>query len=56
MNASIFAKDFKPRPYWWEHHEPAPLPEIALPADVPVVIVSKQAGIHDAIQYGLHGG
>jgi len=41
MPALIFASDFKPRPYWWEHHEPAPLAEIALPPAVRVVIVGE---------------
>ena len=31
--SEIFAKDFKARPFWWEAHEPKPLPEAALMAD-----------------------
>jgi hypothetical protein len=34
MNASIFHREFKPRPYWWDHHEPTALPEIGLPKQV----------------------
>ena len=56
MNASIFTKDFKPRPYWWEHHAPTALPEIELPAEAPVVIVGAgYAGLNAALELHREG-
>lgn len=56
MSASIFTKDFKPRPFWWEHYEPAALPEIPLPAEIPVVIVGAgYAGLNAAIELHREG-
>jgi glycine/D-amino acid oxidase-like deaminating enzyme len=56
MTASIFAKDFKPRPYWWDHHEPTPLPETEPPKSVPVVIVGAgYAGLNAALELHREG-
>ena len=54
--AQIFHKDFKAKPYWWEAHEPRPLPEIALPKDVKVVIVGAgYAGLSAALELHREG-
>jgi glycine/D-amino acid oxidase-like deaminating enzyme len=56
MRASIFASGFQPRPYWWDHHEPAPLPETELPKSVPVVIVGAgYAGLNAALELHREG-
>jgi glycine/D-amino acid oxidase-like deaminating enzyme len=56
MTAPIFAKNFKPRPYWWEHHEPAPLPQIDLPAAVDVAVVGAgYAGLNAALELHREG-
>jgi glycine/D-amino acid oxidase-like deaminating enzyme len=56
QNKGIFAKDFKSKPYWWEAHQPAALPEINLPRDVAVVIVGAgYAGLHAALELAGHG-
>jgi glycine/D-amino acid oxidase-like deaminating enzyme len=53
---SIFSKDFKAKPYWWEAHQPAALPEIALPKDVPVAIVGAgYAGLNAALELARNG-
>ncbi len=55
-NRSIFAKDFKSKPYWWEAYTPVSLEEIALPKSVPVVIVgSGYAGLNAALELAKHG-
>ena len=51
MNASIFARDFKPSPFWWDAYEPRPLPEITLPKSVRVAIVGAgYAGLNAALE------
>ncbi|MCB1432063.1 MAG: FAD-binding oxidoreductase, partial [Alphaproteobacteria bacterium] len=56
MNASIFHKDFKPRPFWWEAHEPRPLPEIELPRETRVAIVGAgYAGLNAALELNREG-
>jgi glycine/D-amino acid oxidase-like deaminating enzyme len=56
MSASIFAQDFKARPFWWEAHEPAPLPEVALPKEVRVVIIGAgYAGLNAALELHREG-
>jgi glycine/D-amino acid oxidase-like deaminating enzyme len=55
-NKSIFAKDFKSKPYWWEGFQPAALPDINLPKDVAVAIIGAgYAGLHAAIELASHG-
>ncbi len=52
---SIFAKDFKPKPYWWEAFQPAALPEVPLPKTVPVVIVGAgYTGLNAALELSKH--
>jgi len=54
--ASIFHKDFKARPYWWEAHEPQALPEIALPREVRVAVVGAgYAGLSAALELNREG-
>jgi glycine/D-amino acid oxidase-like deaminating enzyme len=56
MSTSIFHPDFKPRPYWWEDHEPKSLPEIALPRDTRVAIVGAgYAGLSAALELHARG-
>ena len=56
MSTQIFASGFKPRPYWWEAHEPKPLPEIALPPKVRVAIVGAgYAGLNAALELNAQG-
>jgi glycine/D-amino acid oxidase-like deaminating enzyme len=56
MTETIFHKDFKPRPYWWEAHEPKPLPEIDLPKAVRVAIVGAgYAGLNAALELSRQG-
>ena len=56
MNNAIFTKDFKPRPFWWEAHEPKPLPEITLPKQARVVIVGAgYAGLNAALELNREG-
>ena len=56
MPNAIFHSDFKPRPYWWEHHEPKPLPEIALPRETRVAIVGAgYAGLSAALELNTQG-
>ena len=50
-HSEIFAKDFKARPYWWEAHEPKPLPEAALPRETRVAIIGAgYAGLCAALE------
>ena len=35
----LFAPEFKAKPYWWDAHEPAALPEIDVPKDVFLQVV-----------------
>ena len=56
MNNAIFTKDFKARPFWWEAHEPKPLPEVALPKQARVVIVGAgYAGLNAALELHREG-
>ena len=56
MSTRIFHQDFKPRPYWWEAHEPKALPEIALPAETRVAIVGAgYAGLNAALELTASG-
>jgi glycine/D-amino acid oxidase-like deaminating enzyme len=56
QNSSIFSKDFKSKPYWWEACQPLALPEIRLPRDVPVAIVGAgYAGLNAALELAKHG-
>ena len=56
MNNAIFTKDFKPRPFWWEAHEPKPLPEITLAKQARVVIVGAgYAGLNAALELNREG-
>ena len=57
MNKAIFTKDFKARPFWWEAHEPKPLPEIALPKQARVVIIGAgYAGLNAALELATDPG
>jgi glycine/D-amino acid oxidase-like deaminating enzyme len=56
MPSAIFHPDFKSRPYWWEDHEPHPLPEIALPREARVAIVGAgYAGLSAALELRARG-
>jgi len=56
MTKAIFTKDFKARPYWWEAHEPKPLPEIDLPRQARVVIIGAgYAGLNAALELHREG-
>ena len=56
MSAPIFHADFKPRPFWWEAHQPSPLPEIALPKTARVAIVGAgYAGLNAALELHREG-
>ena len=56
MSNEIFHRDFKPRPYWWEAHEPKPLPEIALPREKRVAIVGAgYTGLNAALELAASG-
>lgn len=56
MANDIFNKEFKPRPYWWEAHEPKPLPEVALPKTTRVAIVGAgYAGLNAALELTRQG-
>ena len=51
MATDIFNKDFNPRPFWWEAHEPRALPAIDLPKTARVVIVGAgYAGLNAALE------
>jgi glycine/D-amino acid oxidase-like deaminating enzyme len=54
--SSIFHPSFRAKPYWWEAYQPAALPEIALPKDVPVAIVGAgYAGMNAALELAKLG-
>jgi glycine/D-amino acid oxidase-like deaminating enzyme len=56
QDKSIFSKDFKPRPYWWEAYHPTALPEVALPGNVAVAIVGAgYAGLTAALELASLG-
>jgi len=56
MTNAMFTKDFKARPFWWEAHEPQPLPEIELPKATRVVIVGAgYAGLNAALELHREG-
>ena len=56
MNTAIFHKDFKPRPFWWEAHEPRALPEIVLSKQTRVAIVGAgYAGLNAALELTAQG-
>jgi glycine/D-amino acid oxidase-like deaminating enzyme len=56
MNNAIFTNDFKARPFWWEAHEPKPLPEVELPKQARVVIVGAgYAGLNAALELNREG-
>jgi glycine/D-amino acid oxidase-like deaminating enzyme len=56
LSKSIFSRDFKPTPYWWEAYRPQPLPTVALPKEVDTVIVGAgYAGLNAAIELAKHG-
>ena len=56
MPSPIFHKDFKARPFWWEAHEPKPLPEIELPKSVRVAIVGAgYTGLSAALELSRQG-
>jgi glycine/D-amino acid oxidase-like deaminating enzyme len=53
---SIFSKDFKAKPYWWDSYTPAALPDITLPKDVAVAIIGAgYAGLNAALELAKHG-
>jgi glycine/D-amino acid oxidase-like deaminating enzyme len=53
---SIFTKDFKSKPFWWEAYQPVALPEKALPKEIPVAIVGAgYAGLNAALELSKHG-
>ncbi|MDE2383249.1 MAG: FAD-binding oxidoreductase [Alphaproteobacteria bacterium] len=52
----IFHKDFKLKPFWWEDYTPQPMPELALPRDVPVAVVGAgYAGLSAALELARAG-
>jgi glycine/D-amino acid oxidase-like deaminating enzyme len=56
QNNSIFSKDFKAKPYWWEAYQPVALPEIRLPTVIDVAIVGAgYAGLNAALELSKHG-
>jgi glycine/D-amino acid oxidase-like deaminating enzyme len=53
---TIFHKDFKARPFWWEAHEPKPLAEIELPRTVRVAVIGAgYAGLNAALELNRVG-
>ena len=51
MNRTIFHKNFKAEPFWWEAHLPQALAEIALPREARVVIIGAgYAGLSAALE------
>ena len=56
MADSIFHRDFKAKPFWWEAHTPTALPPVELPKDVPVAIVGAgYAGMNAALELAKLG-
>ena len=56
MSRSIFHSDFTPRPYWWDHYQPAALPEIYLPKSARVAIVGAgYTGLSAALELNRQG-
>ena len=55
MSNAIFTKDFKARPFWWEAHEPKPLPEITLPKQARVVIIGAGYVLNRVLGLGGRG-
>jgi glycine/D-amino acid oxidase-like deaminating enzyme len=56
QDKSIFSKEFKAKPYWWDAYQPVALPEQPLPKDVPVAIVGAgYAGMNAALELSRHG-
>jgi glycine/D-amino acid oxidase-like deaminating enzyme len=56
MSSELFHRDFKPRPFWWEAHEPRPLPEIDLPKTTSVAIIGAgYAGLSAALELHREG-
>jgi glycine/D-amino acid oxidase-like deaminating enzyme len=56
MSNTIFTSDFKARPFWWEAYEPRPLPEVALPKSIRVVIIGAgYAGLNAALELNREG-
>lgn len=56
MVDSIFHRDFKARPYWWDEYSPQALPEIALPKEIRVAIVGAgYAGLSAALELARRG-
>lgn len=56
MSETIFHKEFRARPFWWEAHEPKPLPDIVLPGEARVVIVGAgYAGLNAALELHRQG-
>jgi len=56
MQPEIFHRDFKPRPFWWEAHEPQPLPAFELPKQARVAIVGAgYAGLSAALELNREG-
>ncbi len=56
MPETIFHRDFKPQPYWWEAHEPKALPEVELPKSIRVAIAGAgYAGLNAALELSRQG-
>ncbi|MGQ0485436.1 MAG: NAD(P)/FAD-dependent oxidoreductase [Hyphomicrobiales bacterium] len=56
MPSAIFHADFAPRPYWWEHYEPKPLPETDLPRETRIAVVGAgYAGLSAALELNAQG-
>jgi len=56
MASEIFHREFKPRPFWWEAHEPQPLPVFDLPKQARVAIVGAgYAGLSAALELNREG-
>src|SRR5262245_33095598 len=56
MSSELFHRDFKPRPFWWEAHEPRPLPEVDLPKTTRVAIIGAgYAGLSAALELNREG-
>lgn len=54
--STIFHRDFKLKPFWWDAYEPHPLPEVPLPREVRAVIVGAgYAGLSAALELHKNG-